>query len=239
MIDDLRNSKDVLRALGSLANRSAPLILSCSYKGINLSQEIKIVQIQEDQVICRVPDRRVLGCLQSRIILYSQWIDQTISANIADLNTGADRIVLNELRFTGNTWKQRCSERIQPKKAIYVDVHFQGGKVRADLDNLSMTGLKLVAYKLIEKGIALQHGNNVRISLALPDDQDKMDLRGIVLYDIRQGQLVKLGVKIYPTGWQFASLRAYITRRKTEIMDALREESYGSREYATPSPLYY
>lgn len=228
-----------LAAVQCLAYQNVPLVLTSTYKGLVLNQELKILELLQDRLVMQAPGNRICISLKGHTYLYSPLLPEVIIAEIDDINFEQGKIILSGLRFTGNAWKERYNERIQPHKPIYVDVQCRRYKFKADLDNLSMNGVKLIAYKLSEKGIVLENNCNVHLCFTLPGDQANLDLKGTIIYHREVSKLVKLGVRIYPNSVQAANMRLYIAARSAEILEELDQQCSELREQTSTPYLYF
>jgi hypothetical protein len=231
--------EDPILALRSLAYQSTPVVLTSTYKGLVLSQELKIIEVKPDRVVVQAPDHRIAVSLDGRTFLFSPALPGVISATVDDLVLERGSIILSDLAFTGGDWRKRYGERIHPQLPVRVDVRCRKDSFRGELENISTTGLKLVVYKLQEKGITIEEESALRLSFYLPGDSSKFDLKGSIVYYHQVGFLLKLGVKITPQPAQSARLRLYIASRIAEIMTELDLEVIAMREAPYVSSLFF
>ena len=230
---------NISEAMLRMASQNVPLVLTSTYKGLILNQEIRIIEISKTTAVLQAPDNRICVCLRGHAYLYSPCLPSVITAQIDDLNIEQGKITLSHIDYTGSTWKERLNERIQPMKPIYVEVQFRKMNFRAELDNLSMTGMKLIAYKLFEKGIAIEADSAVRLNFSLPGEPRRFDIKGTIVHFRQVGKLVKFGVRMFPNASQAARMRIYIAARTAEILDELDQECIDIHEQLNAPYLYF
>ncbi len=235
----LVSPEDAMIALRSLAYQNIPLVLTSTFKGLVLSQELNIIELKKEKMTCQAPNRRLAVSLKGSTYLYSPSLSDVITAQIEDINLEQGWIIFTNLAFTGGRWKERFNARIQPDPPIFVDVICRRSTFRAELDNLSMNGIQLMAYKLPEKGVYVQDEDSVKLSFYLPNDPQKMTLKGSIVYCNQAVKLVKLGVRTRPNSSQASRLRLYIATRMAEIINELDQESSGLREKSSAYSLYF
>jgi hypothetical protein len=190
-----------------------------TYKGMALSQDILLINIIPGRVILQAPQDRMLMALSSSIYLCSQALSETLQAQVLEVKEG--RMVLSGLTTTGRPWKERSSERVQPRSPIYVDIHINKVITRACIEDLSTTGMRLSAYKLFERGMTFHCDAVGRLRFHLPDDPLEMMVKAQVVYFKPMGKMVKAGVRIFPSISQAERLKRYIIARKKEILEEL------------------
>jgi hypothetical protein len=66
-----------------------------------------------------------------------------------------------------------------------VDVEHKKSLFRANLDNLSVAGMSLMACNFKEEILHTDHNTPVRLTLQLPGDDGRLDLKGKVVHAYR------------------------------------------------------
>jgi hypothetical protein len=214
--------------IASLRDLPIPLTMVSTYKGMTFAQEIIILYVLPGKVVLQAPADRILMGLSQSINLYSRALSETLTAQVQEVKEG--RMVLSDLTATGRSWKERASERVQPRSPIYAEVHMNKTSIRATIEDLSITGMKLSAYKLFEKGLKLHSDAIGRIRFFLPDDPQEFYLKAQVVYFKSMGKMVKSGVRIFPSPPQTIRLQRYIASRKAEILQELDQKCAEIRE---------
>ena len=147
---------DAIDSLTRLADKNVPLQLSIPYKGMALAQDLQILDIQEGKITMQAPNQRADFLIGDFIFLHGQDIAQTMAARLAEINFRAGVMKLSEVVYLGTLWKERSDTRVEPKEPIMVDVRSGSIAYRACIENLSLNGACLLAYKVIEKGVPLE-----------------------------------------------------------------------------------
>ena len=211
-----------LSIITMLRDCNASLTLVSTYKGMALSQEILLLNVLPGKVVVEAPQDRLLMGLSSPIYLYSQDFSETLQAQVQEVKEG--RMILSNLTTTGRSWKERASERIQPRSPIYAEVYMNKVSIRASIEDLSITGMRLSAYKLFERGLSLHSEVIGRVRFHLPGDALEMTMKAEVVYFKSIGKMVKSGVRIYPSHSQADRLQRYIATRQKEILQELDQK---------------
>ncbi len=231
------NADDVIN---HLAEKKLPLYLALPYKGMALPQELHILDIREGQVTIQAPDQRVNLPVGDFVFLHSQEISQTIAARLTAINLPAGQLKLSELGYLDTPWKDRSEMRVEPKDPIMVDVRSGSIAYRACMENLSLNGIGLLVYKVIERGIPLEPQQKVLLEFELPGVGKRLMLRGVIANLHLCGDvLVRIGVKILTSTSKKNMLQRYILRRKKEILEEMERFSLEDSRYPSVVNLYF
>jgi hypothetical protein len=231
---------DAGELLTLLAEKKMPLYLSLPYKGMALPQELHILDIQEGQVTLQAPTYRGNFVAGDFIFLHSQEIPQTIAARLVEFNLPDGRLTLSELVYLDTPWKERSEMRVEPKDPIMVDVRSGAAAYRACIENLSLNGAGLLAYKVIERGVPLEPQQRVLLDFELPIDHRRLVIRGVIAnLHLLGDTLVRIGVHILPSNIKKHLLQRYILWRKNEILEELERFSLEEARYPTVVNLYF
>lgn len=233
-------SMDALAVLTSLAGKKVPLYLSLPYKGMALPQELQILEIQDGQITIQAPNQGRDFLVGDFIFLHSQEIPQTIAARLSEINLPTGQLKLSEVIYLGTPWKERSEPRVEPKDPIMVDVCTASMAYRACMENLSLNGAGLLAYKAIERGIPVEPQQRVLLDFELPPDHRRIVVRGVIANRHLLGNnLVRIGVHILPSVNKKRWLQRYILWRKNEILEELERNSFEENRYSTVVNLYF
>jgi len=233
-------SIDAFNVITRLAEKKLPLYLSLPYKGLALPQELQILDIQEDQVTIQAPHQGGNLLVGDFIFLHSQEIMQTLAARLVEINLPTGQLRLSELVYLGTPWKERSDMRVEPKDPIMVDVRSASMTYRACMENLSLNGAGLLAYKAIERGVLLEPQQRVLLDFELPPEHRRILIRGVVANLHLVGKtLVRVGVHILPSVIKNRWLQRYILWRKNEILEELERNSFEENLYSTVVNLFF
>jgi|GEM_PF-1711161 len=233
-------SIDAFDVLTRLAEKKLPLYLSLPYKGLALPQELQILDIQEGQITIQAPNQGGNFLAGDFIFLHSQEITQTLVARLVEINLPTGRLRLSELVYLDTPWKERSDMRVEPKDPIMVDVRSASMTYRACMENLSLNGAGLLAYKAIERGVPLEPQKQVLLDFELPQEHRRIVVRGVIAnLHLLGDTLVRIGVHILPSVIKKRWLQRYILWRKNEILEELERNSFEENRYSTVVNLYF
>lgn len=213
----------------TLARQAEPppsLSLTKHYKGITLDQPVRLVSVEANGATIQATQRRTFPCLEGIIHLRSRAFAGAIAARIQPLDYAAGTFWLSDLAFA--PWQDRQSERVQPKTPLYVLIRCRHFTCRAFLDDLSPDGMGVLLSQNLDPDGSLRVGVHVRLAfrLAVGLVEHSFDpLKGMIVYRQKVGrQLIKFGLRLYPSAPQRQALQQYVVQRYDEILDELEQE---------------
>jgi len=110
----------------------------------------------------------------------------------------------------------------------------------ASLENISLIGVGLLAYKTAERGLEPREGSPVTVDFELPVMRGRISLRGrLVNVEYPCERLACLGVHTFPDMDQARVLERYVTHRKAEIVDELDTALNSAFEPRSVKELYF
>lgn len=230
----------VYSLINLLTDQAEYLTLTHPYKGLVLSEPVKILSVESDCVVAQAQNNRTCTIIKNRVHLHSQLFPYPVSARVVDHNQWTGMIRLEDFTFTGIEWKIRKGDRVQPKQPNYVSIKSGENRITACLEDISKIGLGMIAYRLLDRGAGILTGDSIRIDLRLPDKNSLLVLDGIVVSMSRVGRsLVRIGIKILPKPVQASRLNEYIDSRRKEILSELQEASRQATERYRVEALYF
>jgi hypothetical protein len=215
-----------------------PMVIASSYKGIVLTQPVCVQSIVPGKVTFQAPEQGLCFTLKEKVQFYSSVSREIVSARVLECNGTKGLLELADLTFTGRCWKERQNDRVQPRDPIYVHVEHKRALVRANLENLSTGGMSLMGCTYRENALHLDHDTAVRLTLQLPGDDDRMNLKGRVVHARQIGSLVIVGVQLVAHSAQEKRISQYVKARKIEILAELEKISRAICEQPWMLPLY-
>src|SRR4030067_1922284 len=213
---------DVLTIIRSLGRQNVTLQLTKSFKGMVLNQDINILEVNLDCATFQTTRIEMCAALEGNLFLHNQLFPKPLVARLKKLNTCKGIFVLSGFAYIDTEWKERQYERVRPPRTVYVTLHWWGKSYRASLENISINGMGLLAYKLFESRMKIQPGSNTQLEFQLSPEYKYMALKGRIIYSRTINSLfVKLGIQLYPKAREARLLKKYIAQRKYEIMEEL------------------
>lgn len=228
----------ITAAFGALPQKDPSISLTKHYKGITLSEDVRVLDIQPDCATIRASRREIFPCLVGKIHLHSQVFPQSIAGRIYPVDYAQGTFLLSDLAYAD--WKDRSFERVHPKDSVYVNLYHNKETYRAFLEDISVDGLGVLGNNAMDPSSRLRSGVKVKLALKLREEDPLENLAGMLVYVQKICQeLVKYGLHIYPNAHQKRALQRYITRRKGEILEEVNQKYIRSREPQRVENLYF
>jgi hypothetical protein len=209
--------------IAQLIAKKNSIIITSNYKGIILTQPVRVLGIVPGRVIIQAPDLTICFTLKERIHLHSLAFREIISARLLTVNRVLGKLELADLTMAGWHWNERQSDRVQPRSPIYVYGEHKKELIRASLDNLSVEGMSLMIYKNKAKMVPIDPDSAMRLTLQLPGEEARLDLKGRVVRERQIGRLDIIGLQLMASKAQEKRIHRYVLARKAEILAELEQ----------------
>jgi len=231
---------NVLNIIQSLSRQNTVLRLTRSFKGLLISQDVYIVGIEPGSATFQASDSRLCATQEGYVNLHSGSFPKPVVAHMTEPNVGQGTFVLTDFAYIENQWTERRFERVHPRKPAHVTLRWRRKAIRASMEDLSVNGMGLLAYKLLEKGTQFQPGSHVLLDLQLRPDYEWSALRGTVIYvDPVKCDLVRIGLRLHLNSREASSLEKYVAVRKNEIIEELELAYFEARKPRGVEGLYF
>ena len=215
---------DAITAIRSLDRQNATLEMHKSFKGIILEQDVSVHEITPDSITFQATNCKMCAALEGHVHLQSQQLPKTVVASVKDLNYNKGMFILSDFGYSDTDWKRRKQERVQPKKPIYVNLHWRRKSIRAPLDNISVGGMGVLGYKLFECGMKIEPRSNIKLDFQLLPDYKFVSVKGTVVYLYEMSSVfTRIGIELHTTAKEAQYLAKYVEQRKKEIMEELNQ----------------
>jgi len=224
--------------IGALPNPYPPVDLINHYKGITLNQPGRIVAINPDSATIKATQPMTFPSLDGMIHLRSGAFTGAISATIHPVDYTQGTFQLSNLSC--GAWRERQAERVQPKYPTYIAMSFGRHTYRAFLEDISTEGLGIQANKTIDPDGRLRVGAKLFLDFQLAQEHLFIHLKGMIVYRQKVGQqLIRFGLRLFPTADQKTILQRYIIQRYDEILDELEQDFIRMRQPCRVENLYF
>ena len=215
---------DVLSVIRYLGQQNAALELTKSFRGIVVQQDVSILEVNPDDAAFRVTNIEMCGALEGDVYLHSRLFPKPVMAQIKSLNLSKGMLVLSGFAYIDIEWKKRQHERVQPKHPTYITLHWKGKAVRACMKNVSIDGMGVLAFEILERGMRIQPGSNVQLDFELPPDHKYTALKGTIMYlNTTVRFSITIGIRLFPKAKEARFLEKYVLLRKQEILEELNQ----------------
>ena len=222
--NSLSVTDDVLSVIRHLGQQNANLELTKSFKGMLVHQDVSILEVSSDGATFRPTNIEMYAALEHEVYLHSQLLPKPVIARLKSINLNKDMFVLSGFAYTDIEWKNRQHERVQPKHPTYVNLRWKGKLFRPYMENISIGGMGILAFKVFETGMRIQPGSKVQLDFQLSPDCNFTALKGAVIYVNTTGSFsVKIGIRLFPKAQETRLLEKYVTQRQQEIIEELNQ----------------
>lgn len=213
----------VAEVINALPNPYPTIKLIKHYKGTTLNQQGHIVDINPAFATIQASQRLTFHILSGLIHLRSEAFPGAISASIHAVDYTDGTFQLSGLSY--GDWRERKSERVQPKFPTYINLQFHRKAYRACLEDISKEGMGILVDKNLDPDDKLRPGAKITLEFRLAPEHLISNLKGLIVYKIKVGnQMVKIGLQLSPNADQNKYLRAYVFHRYDEIRRELEQE---------------
>jgi len=231
---------DVLTVIRSLSRQNTVLRLTRSFRGLLISQDVYIIDVEPGGATFQASDSRLCATQEGHVNLHSRLFPKPVVAHMTETNVRQGTFVLSDFAYIETQWKERLSERVHPQKPAHVTLRWRRKAIRASLEDLSVKGMGLLAYKLLEKGAQFQPGSHVLLDLQIPPDYDWAAMRGTVVYvSPVKYSLVRIGIRLHPNSRDAHALEKYVAGRKNEIIEELELAYFDARKPQGVESFYF
>lgn len=204
------------------------MTLTKQFKGLELSQPVRLLEARPECAVLQATDKTLVPLLDGPVFLRSKAFSTSIVGQVKNMNYVDGIFHLAD--FSIQDWKERQSERVQPREPVYVTLHWRNKEARVCMEDISTIGMGVFAGSEVGRLIHIQPGLGVHLEFDLAETPFE-NLEGRILYRQRVGQYVdKLGLRLFPNGKQRRILDQYITQRRREILEEIGEIYLRSRE---------
>jgi hypothetical protein len=218
----LTNTGDVLSVIKRLGEQNAALELTNSFKEIVLKQDVNVLEVNPDNVTFRATNIEMCAALEDDVYLHNQLFPKPVLARLKGLSLNDGMLILSDFAYKDSEWKERKHERVRPKNPSYATLRCKKKALRAPIENISVSGMGVLAYKPVEKGMNFQPCSTLHLDFKLTPNDEFTGIKGTIIYQRPVGSCsVKLGIQLFPKASEAQSLEKYIEKRKREILAEL------------------
>ncbi len=217
-------TNDAITAIRSLGNQNFTLEMRKSFKGVILKQNVSVHEITPDCITFQATNCKMCAALEGHVHLHSRQFPKPVIARVKDLNYSKGMFILSDFDYSDTDWKRRKHERVQPLKPTYVNLHWRRRSIRAALDNISVSGMGILGYKLFECEIKIEPRSKIKLDFQLLPDYKFVSVKGTVVYLYEMSSVVtRIGIELHTTAKEAQYLAKYVEQRKKEIMEELNQ----------------
>lgn len=219
-------NKSGLEVIQPFANGSTFFSIIATFKGIPVSQKIKLLSIEQDVAVFQSTDIKVFAPAVDTVSIQCDAVSGFINARLQEFNTHSRKFILTDFRFYPSPRVERSMDRVHPEAPTYVTIHSNRKVTQGCIEDVNSIGMSILSKNTPLALDIFTPGKDIKIEYRLPINNYKMILGGKVVYFYPiQHALTKIGVELHVTSQQAHYLNRYVNFRKQMILQEI-EQSY-------------
>ena len=179
------SSNEIITVIDSLASQNSCLNVTKSYRGIILSEDVKIISVNYQRAVLQTFTSKICAAFAGCIHLHSPAFPRPVKARVKDVCISEGMLALSDFTYLESDWKNRLSERVQPKQPTYGFLMTNKSRFRASLKNISDNGLGLMVGTADEKEGHFQTNSSIKLEFQITPEYKWTALRGRIVYLIK------------------------------------------------------
>jgi hypothetical protein len=216
------DSGDAQAILRTLQQKSTAIKMFQQFRGILLDQEVSILDVCPDGAIFQATNLKMCAVLDGLTYLQNREFPKPLAGRVVDLSVRKGIVILSEFAFTKAEWRERKQERVCQRNPTYISLRCKRRAFRLPLENISVNGMGVLAYKIFERGATIKPGSMVRLDFQLSSGYNWADIKGKIIYlQSIDNSMARIGIRLYPNEKEARSLARYVALRKREIMEEM------------------
>jgi hypothetical protein len=214
--------------------------LTKSFRGIVVQEDVSVLEVNREDAALRVSNTEICVALEGGVYLNNRSFPRPVMAHIKSLDLNQGILVLSGFVYAGNEWVKRRHERVQPKLLTVVALHWKGVTVRSIVRDISVDGMGVSAYKLVESGMRVRSGSTVWLDFELPPGHKFMALKGTITnINPMSNYSTAIGMRLFPKGEEARFLGQYVALRKQQIFEELDQAYWEMRSPRGVESLFF
>jgi len=216
---------DIRQTLISLAEKGEKVEMTTIYKGVFLTQKISHIEIKKDCVQFMPPHQICCVKPEQRIYIHHDSLPKSVVTSVTAIDLGTGLVSSSHLNYIDHIWKPRKNDRVQPKQPLRAVMSIAHWSISASIADLSVNGIGLLIYGMVNKGLNIEVSQSVQTGLRLPGTNMPLALSGRIarINQFGNSAMVSLGIETYPNDKQSRQLKSYISSRQAEILEELSQ----------------
>lgn len=218
--------EEILSIFHSHADHDTPLVMTKSYHGVILSQEIRTIAVDQHQAVFQALDSGCCAAIEGCVHLHCYFLTKPVKARVRDLSYRRGMFSLSDFSYIEGPWQERLHERVEPKQPTYVSLRYRKMGFRASMLDLSINGMGVLICKAENPELEFKANTSVCIDFQTSPEYRWLKLGGAIHYQkMLSRSIARLGIRLYPKLEQARLLERYIQSRQKEILDELAAAS--------------
>lgn len=153
-------------------------------------------------------------CLESQdqTIVLSRGLPEAVRARVVTFDLVSGLLHLSDFGYVGSHFGERMIARVQPGDTIEVGLEVDGQHYSGVLADVSLSGVGVFV-----KGVSFDKGQNVELSLPLPEGGVNLPGKVLNISNTPDGQQ-RLSIGFTRNAQEIAIVMRYVKDRRTEIL---------------------
>jgi hypothetical protein len=239
--NDKSSNENIISIIEQLANQGITLSLTWFFRGLLLSQEVRILSVFRDSAAFHACDNKHFAPYQDCYVqLHHPVFGKPVRAHLLYSSLDNCTFVLSDFSYVIKSWTERSLDRVQPKTFTRVSLGNYHTRFNVSCLDLNAKGIGLFAQSRSHLVEQILPGSNVQLDLTLSSEYGWKRLEGVVIHITPISHLlVRIGIRLRPNLNQAIRLERYISQRKEEIMTELCWAYFHALEPRKVEDLYF
>jgi hypothetical protein len=228
--------------LTSIMQKERVVDVEIPIKGLLIKESVVVSDCSPDQVEAQSSNisHFCTGNFNYPLFIKLNHTNKTLSCRLSDLLVYSGKLILNDFRIMDQTWIDRQSDRVQPRLPIFVSMVNDKKITKANLFDLSITGMCILLDKNVVEDTDSLLNSNLQILLTLPTCKTACKITGKVMQCRNVGiNLLRVGLNITMSNKDRSIVAHYLSERKREILDELFLNFTGLLNYRETKDQYF
>jgi len=228
--------------LTSIIQREQVVDVEIPIKGLLLKESVVVCDCSPDQVEAQSSNisHFCTGNFNYPLFIKLNRTNKALSCRLSDLLVYSGKLILSDFRIMDQSWIDRQSERVQPRLPIFVSVVNGKKTVKANLFDISLTGMCILLDKNSVEDPDKLMDSKIQVLLTVPTCKSASKITGQIVQCRHIGNnLLRIGMDISMNNKDRAVVAHYLSERKREILDELFINFTGLLNYRETKDQYF
>lgn len=220
----LETSNEILRKLREIAQVRQKVRLINIYKGFPVSYDADILSVGIDAVTFKVHRFQAL-CLwmENQTFIQTDNLTGVVRAIAVTVDLETNIAALSNFEYVSGATGARDRERVQPGKAIEVEVTIQSVKIKSELRDLSTRGMAFYLDAAFYNPRIFRMDENLQLTFQLPGTATQpgrtIELNGFIKSITRDRvDRYRIGIQVRQDDQDDPLVYQFVIQRQSEVM---------------------
>lgn len=228
--------------ISNILQKESVVDVEIPVRGLLVKESVVVCNCSQDQIEAQSSNisHFCTGTFNYPLFIKTKKTSRALMCRLSDLLVYSGKLFLNDFRYMDQVWINRQWERVQPKLPTFVSVISNNKKTKANLFDISQTGMCILIDKTgLENGDKIL-GSEVQILLNLPPKKALCTINGKIVQSRKiSDSLLRIGLDITMPKKDEKVVAHYLSERKREILDELFLNFLELLNYRETKDLYF